>query len=82
MVEELADCLVRMMKAIHLEMMRPEDMDEKGDYDTKISQIRSTLKEVVAVHIQPFTVRRPEAIGISNKSRFTFMDIYEGIQKY
>jgi hypothetical protein len=88
MVEELADCLVRMMKAIQSEMMSSEDSDEKSSEPSKsgvsykISQIRSTLKEEVAVRIQPFTVRRPEALGISNKSRFTFMDIYEGIQKY
>jgi hypothetical protein len=40
------------------------------------------LKENVAVRIQPFTVRRADAVGLSNKARFTFMDIYEGIQKY
>ena len=76
MVEELADCLVRMMKAIH------KDSDEKSKYDEKISSIRSTLKKAVAGRIQPFTIRHPEATGLSNKSRFTFMDIYDGIQKY
>ena len=82
MVEELADCLVRMMKAIQSEMMRQDDGDEKSEHSVKITQIRSTMKENVAVRLQQFTVRRPEAVGLSNKARFTFMDIYEGIQKY
>lgn len=74
-VEELADCLVRMLKAIP-----PTEM--AGQEVSILSQIRSMLKENVAVRIQPFTVRRADAVGLSNKARFTFMDIYEGIQKY
>jgi hypothetical protein len=85
MVEELADCLVRMMKAIQAEMMRQEETDEKDEksnHAIKVSRIRSTLKGEVSVRIQPLTVRRPEAVGLSNKARFTFMDIYDGIQKF
>jgi hypothetical protein len=74
-VEELADCMVRMMKAIPPTEMASQ---ERG----KIALIRSTLKGNVAGRIHPFTVRCPEAVGLSNKARFTFMDIYEGIQKY
>ena len=74
-VEELADCVVRILKAIP-----PAGM--VGQEPEKMALIRRTLKGNVAVRIQPFTVRRPDAVGLSNKSRFTFMDIYEGIQKY
>jgi hypothetical protein len=79
LVEELADCLVRMLKAIQSEMMR---QDANADHEAKISHIRSTLKEEVSPRIQPFTVRQPEAVGLSNRARFTFMDIYDGIQKF
>lgn len=87
LVEELADCLVRMMKAIQSEMVRQES-DEKeeesavSDHRAKIKRICSTLKENVAVRIQSLTVRRSDAVGISNKTRFTFMNIYDDIQKY
>jgi hypothetical protein len=82
LVEEYADCLVRIMKAIQAEMMR-SDSDQKENEDSeKISRIRLTLKENVAVRIQPLTVRSSDSSGISNKARFTFMDIHDGIQKY
>lgn len=86
LVEELADCLVRMMKAIQSDMIRQET-DEKeeessSDHKMKIKQIGSTLKENVAKRIQSLTVRHPEAVGVSNKARFTFMNIYDDIKKY
>ena len=71
-MEELADCLVRMIKAIQSET----------NHEEKICHIRSALKEDVSPRIQPFTVRLPEAVGLSNRARFTFMDIFEGIQKF
>jgi hypothetical protein len=74
-VEELADCLVRMLKAIPPTEMASQEV-------STITRIRSMLKEDVAMRIQPLTVRRPDAVGLSNKARFTFMDIYEGVQKY
>jgi hypothetical protein len=77
LVEELADCLVRMLKAIQMD--RASALEEKEEESTA-SVIRAALKGE-AIHIQPLTVRRPEAAGISNKARFTFMDIYEAIQK-
>ena len=75
LVEELADCLVRMLKAIHTDS---EAVPEKEE--STVSLIRSALKKE-APRIQPLTVRRPEAVGISNKARFTFMDIHEAIQR-
>lgn len=74
-VEELADCLVRMLKAIPPAELASQEADV-------LKLLRMTLKENVAVRIQPLTVRRQETVGLSNKARFTFMDIYEGIQKY
>lgn len=74
-VEELADCLVRMLKAIPPAELASQEADG-------LTLLRITLKENVAIRIQPLTVRRPETVGLSNKARFTFMDIYEGIQKY
>jgi hypothetical protein len=71
-VEELADCLVRMMKALGANEDKPTAV-------TDMALIRSMLRGEVAGRVQPFTVRRVDAPGVSNKARFTFMDIYEGI---
>ena len=71
--EEFADCLMKIMKAIW------SDVDEDDD---KILTIRSTLKQDIADRIQPLSVRSAEATGLSNKARFTFLDIYEGIQRF
>jgi len=84
LVEEYADCLMRIMKAIQSEMMKYEsdEKQEEDDNSAKVSLIRTTLKDNVAVRIQPLTIRSADAVGISNKARFTFMDIHDGIQKY
>jgi hypothetical protein len=83
LTEEYADCLMKIMKAIQ------EDVDEydsdSDDEDSKkdmIENIRQTLKGEPMAHIKPLTVRNPEWLGLSNKARFTFLDIYEGIQKF
>ena len=75
--EEFADCLMKIMKAIWSDAVVNSD-DES---DNKIHIIRTTLKEEIARRIQPLSVRNPEAVGLSNKARFTFLDIYERIQK-
>lgn len=81
LVEELADCLVRMLKAIQMDRKGARmEADEKQE-ESIVSVIRVTLKASVPERIQPLTVRRAEAAGISNKARFTFMDIYEAIQQ-
>jgi len=74
--EEYADCLMKIMKAIQ------EDVDEEDLKKDMIKNIRQTLKGEPMAHIKPFTVRNPEWLGLSNKARFTFLDIYEGIQKF
>ena len=75
--EEFADCLMKIMKAIWSDVVAGSD-DES---ENKIRDIRTTLKEEIARRIQPLSVRTIEAVGLSNKARFTFLDIYEGIQK-
>ena len=75
--EEFADCLMKIMKAIWSDAV----IGSKEDSDNKIHNIRSTLKEEIARRIQPLSIRNPDAVGLSNKARFTFLDIYEGIQR-
>ena len=75
--EEFADCLMKIMKAICSDVDSDDDESEN-----KIHTIRNTLKTEIAARIQPLSVRDPDALGLSNKARFTFLDIYEGIQKF
>lgn len=75
--EEFADCLMKIMKAIWSDVV----VDSDDESENKIRDIRTTLKEEIARRIQPLSMRTPEAVGLSNKARFTFLDIYEGIQK-
>lgn len=82
--EEYADCLMKIMKAIR------EDPDDSSDDDSDddepkmnmIQSIRETLKGSTIDRIQPLSVRNTDNTGISTKARFTFLDIYEGIQKF
>jgi hypothetical protein len=74
--EEFADCLIKILKAIQVTRRNTED-DEIGGLDT----IRRVLKEQVIDHIKPLSMRQPENLGISNKARFTFLDLYEGLLK-
>ncbi len=84
--EEYADCLVKIMKAIQEE----DDVDYGSDADSDdeeakksmLNSIRQSLKGDQMLRIKELTVRNPENVGLSNKARFTFLDIYEGIQKF
>ena len=73
--EEFADCLMKITKAIKI------SKDEDDD-DDDIRLIRTTLKKETALRIHPLCQRSGELVGISNKARFTFLDIYENIQKF
>jgi hypothetical protein len=73
--EEFADCLMKVMKAIRINVA---DMDD----DHHIYQIRNILKQDIMKRIQPLSVKRSDCIGLSNKARFTFLDIYESIQQF
>lgn len=74
--EEFADCLMKIMKAIKTNL--PQDVDD----DNHIYRIRTILKHDMIDRIQPLTIRHPDYVGVSNKARFTFLDIYESIQKF
>lgn len=73
LVEEYADCLMKITKAI-----QSDDLDDEND---KIERIRSLIKQDCLGRIKPLTQKNTDNKGISNKSRFTLLDIYEGIEK-
>jgi len=78
--EEYADCLMKIIKAICSDTAADSDSDDETE--RKITAIRITLKNNVSARIEPLSVRQPDTGGLSNKSRFTFLDIYERIQKH
>jgi signal recognition particle GTPase len=79
LIEEYADCLMKIMKAIQNTDDKTNVLDDDDDAEQKINLIRLSLKDDIFKRIKPLTVRNSENIGLSNKSRFTFLDIYEGI---
>ena len=80
LVEEYADCLMKIMKAIQKDTSRSDDSDNESE--NMIETIRNTLKNDTMTYIQVLTMRNTDNLGLSNKARFTFLDIYEGIQKF
>ena len=44
-------------------------------------RIRDMLSQEALPRVQPLTIRNAAMEGISNKSRFTFMDIHDAIKK-
>ena len=81
-VEEYADCLMKIMKAIQTEVSDDSSDNSSDDGVSNkrfIETIRFKLKETIASRIQPLTVRNPENIGLSTKARFALLDIYEKI---
>lgn len=81
LIEEFADCLMKIMKAIQATSTGSDDDDEK-DEESNSSRIRTIIKETVMSRIQTLTIRNTDNLGLSNKARFTFLDIFEGIQKF
>jgi hypothetical protein len=75
LIEEFADCLMRIMKAIRVDPLKHDENDAIG-------LIRSTVKSEIMMRIQPLSMRQPEMLGLSNKARFTFLDMYESIQRF
>ena len=69
--EEYADCLMKITKAI-----------QSGINANKIKQIRDVLKTDISKRIQPLTLRNDTNMGMSNKARFTILDMYEGSKKF
>jgi hypothetical protein len=70
LIEEFADCLMKIIKAI-----------SSSNHRT-IQDMRAILKNQTNLEIQPLSVRNPELVGISSKARFTFLDMWEAIQGF
>jgi len=64
--EEYSDCLMKITKAI------------KTGTDKNITQINTIFKTDILHRIQPLTLRNGDNLGMSNKARFTMLNIYEG----
>jgi hypothetical protein len=80
LIEEYADCLMRIMRAI-----KPSSTDDSltdSESDGRVILIRAAIKSDLSTSIRSLTVKNPENMGVSNKARFTFLDIYEGVQKF
>ena len=78
--EEYGDCLMKIMKAIQEDSYGGDDIDLTKR--TMIETIRQSLKVDIINRIQHLSVRNTEYKGISNKARFTFLDVYESILKF
>jgi large-conductance mechanosensitive channel len=90
LIEEYADCLMKIVKAIKTKSL-PAQAKDGSDSDTEsgeihseelMTEIRRILRESYIDRIQPLTVRQAENVGLSNKARFTFLDIFEAIQRF
>jgi hypothetical protein len=84
--EEYADCMMKIMNAIQGEPESESETDTDSDSEDikehPVITIRDTLKGDIYTRIQPLTIRNAEYIGVSTKTRFTLLDIYENIQKF
>ncbi len=74
--EELADCLFKIIKDLNT-FYNKNDSNKETIYKS----LKQYSKEYINLHIKPLTMRNETYVGISNKARFTFLDIYEHIQK-
>ena len=72
--EEYADCLIRIVNAI-----KSDDLDNDDD---NIEEIRGIIKKDISERIKQFTVKNPDNKGISTKTRFSFLNIFEDIEKF
>ena len=70
LIEEFADCFMKIVKAIRVQNPLPDSEDT-------LHAIRQILKNEFSERIKPFTISQS---GLSNKAKFTFLDIYESIQ--
>jgi hypothetical protein len=83
--EEYADCMMKIMNAIQTESESESDSESDSENEEKehpVITIRNTLKSDIYKRIEPLTVRNTEYVGVSTKTRFTLLDIYENIQKF
>ena len=70
-IEEYADCLMKIIKAI-----QQQQISNAG-----IQTLRAFLKNEKMEQLKRLSERDPTLVGISNKSRYTFLDIYEAIHR-
>lgn len=82
LIEEYADCLMRIMRAIKPSNEVDDNISIDSDIEDKISLTRTKIKGKPSAHIKPLTLRNSENIGLSTKARFTFLNIYEDIEKF
>lgn len=87
LIEEFADCLMKIVKAIHSYSMHNSHNSHNShntstDVNNTINSIRSILKNEFEMRIKPLSMRNNDMIGLSNKARFTFLDLYEAVQKF
>jgi hypothetical protein len=83
--EEYADCMMKIMNAIQCESESESDSESDSENEEKehpVITIRNTLKSDIYTRIEPLTIRNAEYVGVSTKTRFTLLDIYENIQKF
>lgn len=72
--QEYSDCLLRIINAI-----KSDDLD---DEDENISEIKNTIKSDIHPRIKPLSEKNADNKGISTKTRFMFLNIYEDIEKF
>ena len=72
-MEEYADCLVRIMKALS---------KCSSDGENQIANLRMQIKDTFLEKLRLYTVRNAEWKSLSNKARFTFLDVCESIEKF
>lgn len=82
LVEEYADCLMKIMRAIKPVINVDDYSLIDSDIEDKITITRTMIKGGPSERIKPLTIRNIDNIGLSNKARFTFLNIYEDIQKF
>jgi hypothetical protein len=74
--EEYSDCLIKIMKALHGDAFN-------GNLNTSmVDNIKQNIKLDMLSRIECLSMRNSENTGISNKMRFTILDIFERIQKF
>jgi hypothetical protein len=68
LIEEFADCLIKIMKGIK----------EMNQVNTMCSQIKQAFHE----RIRACTIKQPQFLGLSNKGKFAFMDLNDMITAF
>jgi hypothetical protein len=73
-MEEYCDCLKRILKALNR-----QDSKHSTDF---IKDLRLKIKDTFTNDIKNYTIKNDKYISLSNKGRFTLLDIYDEINKF